>query len=171
MTVVRWEPTRELSTLQNEMNRLFGSFFELPASAGAAAASRRQWLPAMDLVETADEYILHADLPGLGRDEVTIELDENVLTVSGERRTQPERKGDGYQRIERASGAFSRSLTLPRGIDPARISARFVDGVLEVHIPRPEQRKPLRVPIETGATAAGATVESTEAAGEVPVAA
>ncbi len=170
MTPLRWEPTRELGTLQNEINRLFGGFFDPSVSAGGAAASRRQWLPAMDLVEAADEYVLHADLPGVASDDVKIEIDENVLTVSGERRSQREHRRDGYQRIERASGAFARSLTLPRDIDPARISARFADGVLEVRIPRPEQRKPLRVPIETGATAA-ATSQSSEAAAEVPVAA
>jgi len=171
MTLVRWEPTRELGPLQNEISRLFGDFFELPLSAGGAAASRRQWLPAMDLVESVDEYVLHADLPGLRSDDVKIEIDEDVLTVSGERRSAHEHHGDGYRWIERASGAFSRSLRLPRGIDPARISASFADGVLEVHIPRPEQRQPLSVPIETGATPAAAPTENAEAIGEVPVAA
>jgi HSP20 family protein len=126
----------------------------------------------MDLVETPQEYVLHADLPGIAADDVTIELDENVLTVSGERRTQQERTGDGYRRIERASGSFTRSLTLPRGIDPERITASFADGVLDVHIPRPEQRKRHRVAIATGGDAAAATIEDTDVtATEVPVAA
>jgi HSP20 family protein len=157
--------------LQNEISRLFGSFFNLPLSASGPAASRRQWLPAMDLVETTDEYVLHADLPGLGSDDVKIEIDENVLTVSGERRSEQEHTGDGYRRIERASGAFSRSLRLPRGVDSARVSARFTDGVLEVHIPRPERRSPLSVPIESGATPAATSTENAQAIGEVPVAA
>jgi HSP20 family protein len=170
MTLVRWEPTRELSSLQHEINRVFGDIFDLPAS--AAVRARRQWIPAMDLVETPGEYVLHADLPGLAADDVKIEVDENVLTVSGERRTQEKRTGDGYRRIERASGSFTRSLTLPRGIDPERISASFADGVLDVHIPRPEQRKRHRVAIATGGDAAPATIEGAEAtATEVPLAA
>jgi HSP20 family protein len=108
----------------------------------------------MDLVETADEYLLRADLPGLGSDDVKIELDDGVLTVSGERRTEGEQTAGGYRRIERSSGSFSRSLTLPAGVDAEQIKASFTDGVLEVHIPRPEQRKPHRVTIETGSTAA-----------------
>jgi len=156
LTLVRLEPARELSTLQHEMNRLFGSFFEEPLD--AVAGARRRWIPAIDVAETPAEYVLRADLPGLSSEDVTIELEENVLTVSGERKLEREQKGEGYRRIERASGAFSRSLTLPRGIDPARISARFADGVLEVHIPRPEQRKPHRVAIESADGAA--TVEA-----------
>ena len=169
MTLVRWEPTRELSALQNEVNRLFGSFFESPATV-AAGTPRRQWIPAMDLVENADEYVLHADLPGLDRDDVKIEFDENVLTISGERNTRSETKQDGYRRVERASGSFSRSLTVPKGTDPQRITAAFADGVLEVHIPRAEQPKPHRVEIQTAAaTVDGA--EASEPAADAPLAA
>jgi HSP20 family protein len=170
MTLVRWEPTRELGTLQHEINRVFGNIFDLPVN--AAVRARRQWIPAMDLVETPEEYVLHADLPGIAADDVTIEFDENVLTVSGERRAQEERTGDGYRRIERASGSFTRTLTLPRGIDPERITASFADGVLDVHIPRPERRKRHRVAIATGGDGAPATIEDSDAAAtEVPLAA
>ena len=147
MTLVRWEPTRELGALQREMDRLFGSVFSVPT----AAAGRRRWIPAVDLVESAGEYVLRADLPGLGSDDVKIEVDGNVLTVSGERTAASEQDGDGFRRIERATGSFSRSVTLPAGTDASAITARFGDGVLEVHIPRPEQPKPLRVAIETAA--------------------
>src|ERR1700728_3137420 len=111
MTIVRWEPTRELGTLQREMDRLFGSVFSVPT----AAAGRRRWVPAMDLVEGAEEYVLRADLPGLHGDDVKVELDENVLTISGERGSSNEDNGQGFRRIERASGSFARSLTLPAG--------------------------------------------------------
>jgi HSP20 family protein len=94
MALVRWEPARELQSLQHEVNRLFGSFFDAPASSSASEALR-QWIPAMDLVETDEQYVLRADLPGLGNDDVKIEFDENVLTISGERRTQTEQHGNG----------------------------------------------------------------------------
>jgi len=160
MAVVRWEPLRELSTLQHEMNRLFGSFFDAPASSGATVGATRQWVPAMDLVETPEHYVLRADLPGLTREDVKIELEENVLTVSGERRSADQFSGDGFHRIERAVGTFARSLTLPTGVEAERIEATFANGVLEVRIPKPEQRKPRRV--EIGLGDAPATVEGTE---------
>lgn len=168
MTLVRWEPTREFGTLQREMDRLFGSVFSVPT----ASAGRRRWIPAMDLVESAGEYVLRADLPGLGSDDVKVELDENVLTISGERTSANEHSGEGFRRIERASGSFSRSLTLPAGVEATAITARFSDGVLEVHIPRPKQRKPLRVEIETGADAVPTPLEGAQAAAtETPAAA
>ena len=164
MTLVRWEPVRELGTLQHEINRLFGGFFEQPAGQATGGATQRQWIPAMDLVEADGAYVLRADLPGLRADDVRIEIEENVLTISGERWTQHERRSDGYYRFERASGAFARQLTLPAGVDGDGIEAKFSDGVLEVRIPAPEQPKPRRVEITTPDSAAADTVEGTEAA-------
>jgi HSP20 family protein len=164
MAIVRWEPVRELNSLQHEMNRLFGSFFDQPNASAASSGQSRHWIPAMDLVETKDAYILRADLPGLGSDDVKIELEDNVLTISGERKTQQEQRTDGYYRFERAAGSFARSLTLPQGIDAERIEASFTDGVLEITIPLPEQRKPRRVSITPAGQAA--TVEGSEASSE-----
>jgi HSP20 family protein len=149
MTIVRWEPLREFSTLQNEMNRLFNTVFDAPSPGGNGSTLRR-WMPAMDLVETGDHFVLRADLPGLSQEDVKIELEDTVLTVSGERRAEHESGGEGYYRVERAFGAFSRSLTLPKGIDPEAVSASFDRGVLEVRIPKPEQRKPRRIEIAAG---------------------
>jgi HSP20 family protein len=131
------------------MNRLFGSFFDGPTAGGAGnGGAIRQWMPAMDLVETKDHFVLRADLPGLTEKDVTVELEENVLSVSGERRAETTEEREGYYRIERASGRFARSLTLPEGVDPAGISAEFHDGVLEVRVPKPAERKPQRVAID-----------------------
>jgi HSP20 family protein len=146
MTIVRWEPLREFSTLQNEMNRLFNTVFDAP-TAGTGPSTLRRWMPAMDLVETADSFVLRADLPGLTEDDVKIEFDDGTLTVSGERKPEHEAKGEGYYRVERAVGSFSRSLTLPQGIDPEAVTASFDRGVLEVSIPKPEERKPRRIEI------------------------
>jgi HSP20 family protein len=114
----------------------------------------------MDLVETEDDFVLRADLPGLTEGEVNIELEDSVLTVSGERKSEHEERKEGYYRVERASGAFSRSLTLPEGVDPEGIKASFDKGVLEVRIPKPEERKPRKVAISVGG--AQKTIEGSE---------
>ena len=146
MTIVRWEPFRELSSLQSEMNRLFNAAFD--TSPGGNGGNRR-WAPAMDLLETEDHFVLRADLPGMTQDDVNIELEDNVLTVSGERKAEHEDKREGYYRVERAFGSFARSLTLPRGVDGDAVTASFDNGVLEVRIPKPEERKPRKITIGT----------------------
>jgi HSP20 family protein len=149
MALVRWEPVRELNSLQNEMNRLFNTFFDAPAPGNGGGAVRR-WIPAMDLVESGEHFVLKADLPGLGEDDVNIEVEDNVLTLSGERKAEHQDKHEGYVRVERAFGTFRRSLTLPEGVDPEGVTASFDNGVLEVRIPKPEERKPRRVAIQVG---------------------
>jgi HSP20 family protein len=146
MAIVRWEPLREFSTLQNEMNRLFNTVFDTPTP-GNGGSTLRRWMPPMDLVETADHFVLRADLPGLTEEDVKIEFEDGTLTVSGERKAEHESKNEGYYRVERAFGSFSRSLTLPQGIDPEAVSASFDRGVLEVSIPKPEEKKPRRIEI------------------------
>jgi HSP20 family protein len=125
-----------------EVNRLFNTLFE----AGEAGAQR--WTPAMDLVEAEDHFVLRADLPGLAEEDVAIEVQDNTLTVSGERNAEHEQTEKGWYRVERTFGRFSRSLTLPEGINPDAIEAAFDKGVLEVRIPKPEERKPRRVAIK-----------------------
>jgi HSP20 family protein len=148
MAIVRWEPLRELTTLQNEMNRLFGSVFDTPTQGNSGTL--RRWMPAMDLVETADHFVLRADLPGMSEEDVNLEVEDRVLTVSGERKAEHTESKEGYQRVERAFGSFSRSLTLPEGIDAEAVSASFDKGVLEVTIPKPEERKPRKISIGVG---------------------
>jgi HSP20 family protein len=137
MTIVRWEPMREF-------DRLFNSVFESPAT---DARALRRWMPAMDLIEAGGEFVLRADLPGLSEEDVKIELEDSTLTISGERRSEHETERDGYHRVERATGAFQRAVTLPKGIDPEAVTAGFDRGVLEVRIPKPEARKPRRIEI------------------------
>ena len=148
MTIVRWEPLREFSTLQNEMNRLFSTVFDTPPGGnGGTGGAMRRWMPAMDLVESGDHFVLRADLPGLSEEDVKIELEDTTLTISGERAAEHESKDEGYYRLERAFGSFARTLQLPKGINPESVSARFDRGVLEVRIPKPEERKPRRIEI------------------------
>jgi HSP20 family protein len=145
MTIVRWEPLRELGSLQNEMNRLFNTVFDTPSPSNAGTL--RRWMPAMDLVESGDHFVLRADLPGMSEEDVKIEFEDGTLTVSGERKAEHEEKEEGYYRVERAFGSFSRTLTLPTGIDADAVSASFDRGVLEIRIPKPEESKPRRIEI------------------------
>jgi HSP20 family protein len=173
MALIRWEPVAELNTIQNEMNRLFNTFFDPSAPSGRGNGTTRRWLPPMDLVETSDQYVLRADLPGLSDGDVNVQLENNVLTLSGERKAEHQDQQEGYYRLERAFGAFSRSLTLPDGVDPDSVQGHFDRGVLEIRIPKPEQKKPKTVQITLGANPDTKTIESAdaEANGRDPIAA
>jgi HSP20 family protein len=160
MALIRWEPVRELHTMQNEMNRLFNTFFDSPQHGNGGQTTLRRWIPAMDVVETDDHFVLRADLPGLSEKDINIELEDNVLTISGERKAEHEQRNEGYYRVERSSGSFSRSLTLPEGVNADGIQAHFDSGVLEVRIPKPEQHKPRKVQISLGGSAK--TIEGSE---------
>lgn len=143
-----------------EVNRLFNTLFDV------GETGDRRWMPPMDLLEKEDHFVLRADIPGVAEDDVSIEVQDNTLTVSGERKAEHEERSRGWFRIERSFGRFSRSLTLPEGIDPDAITADFHLGVLEVRIPKPEERKPRRVQIRasTGDANGGpAAVEGTAA--------
>lgn len=158
MAIIRWEPVRELQSIQQEMNRLFGAAFDSQGGSATTSTGARAWIPAMDLVEEDEQFVLRADLPGVQEEDVNVELQDNVLTISGERKSDHGHRGEGYYRIERAVGTFSRSLTLPEGIDSDSIKASFNNGVLEVRVPKPEERKPRRVAINVGEQPA--TIES-----------
>ncbi len=168
MTLIRWEPVRT-APLHTEMNRVLSSFFDTATGPGRGAVARR-WAPALDLSETPEHFVLRTDLPGLGRDAVSIELEDRVLTISGERRA-PEEPEATARRTERAFGAFSRAVTLPEGVDPEAVQANFHHGVLEVRVPKPEARTPRKVAISVrGAGAQDSepaqpqTIEGSEAA-------
>jgi HSP20 family protein len=133
-----------------DLHRLFNTLFE-----DRGTAAQQRWVPAMDLVEADDHFVLKADLPGLAEEDVSIEVRDNALTISGERKAEHESRERGWYRVERAFGRFSRSLSLPDGIDPDAISASFDKGVLAVTIPKPEQRKPRRIQIGGAANGNG----------------
>lgn len=147
MTVVRLGRTPALST---EMNRLFATFFDTP-TARAAGGTTRRWIPAMDIVEAGEHYVVKADLPGMTEADVNVEINDNTLTISGERRSELEERHEGFYRVERTSGSFSRALALPKGLDPESVTATFANGVLEVRFPKPVQAAPHRVQIAVGA--------------------
>lgn len=137
MTLVRFSP-------------LVSTFFDGPSYPTAAV---RRWVPQFDLVETADSYLVHADLPGLSQDAVTIEVEDRVLTISGERAATTSSEDARALRVERAGGQFRRQLTLPEGVDPDAITATFEHGVLTVDVPKPVAIAPRRVAISSGSAA------------------
>jgi HSP20 family protein len=128
-----------------DLHRLFNTLFE-----DRTGAAQQRWMPAMDLVEADEHFVLKADLPGLAEGDVSLEVRDNALTISGERKAEHESRERGWYRVERSFGSFSRSLSLPDGIDPDAITASFDRGVLSVTIPKPEQRKPRRISITSG---------------------
>ncbi|HEV2074660.1 MAG TPA: Hsp20/alpha crystallin family protein [Thermoleophilaceae bacterium] len=131
-------------TFSTDVNRLFSTLL------GGDNGELQRWSPAMDLVEADDHFVLRADLPGLSEEDVQIEVRDDVLRLTGERKAEHEQRERGWYRVERSFGRFSRSLTLPEGVDPDAISASFDRGVLEVRIPKPEERQPRRVQIQVG---------------------
>lgn len=144
MAIVRWEPSRELEAFQSDMNRLFDSFFR-PEQGRAP----QRWAPATDLVQDGDDLVLKLDLPGMNDDNVDVEVEDGVLTVSGERTGKSESGAGEHLRRERYFGRFTRSFTLPGGTDPEAIRGSFADGVLELRIPKPAEGQPHRVKIGT----------------------
>jgi HSP20 family protein len=124
----------------------------------------------MDLVDAGEAFVLKADLPGLSDSDVSIEVRDNVLTVSGERKSEHEDRKAGFYRVERSYGSFRRSLTLPEGVDPAAVTATFDKGVLEVTVPKPEQQAPRKVQITVGGASTGEAqaIESSESSEEAP---
>lgn len=142
-TLVRWEPFRELATLQTEMSRLMNGLFE------GNGRSTQNWVPPVDVFETEDALVYSFDLPGIPESAIDIELHDDTLTVSAQREQSQERSADGFYRVERRFGTFSRTLGVPQGIAPDAVKAELKDGVLEVRVPKPESSKPRRIRIGT----------------------
>jgi HSP20 family protein len=157
-TLVRFrEPFREFAALQNEMTRLMGGLLE------GNGRTSQAWAPAVDVWETDDEIVYAFDLPGIPEDKISVELEDNALTVSGERERSEEVSGERFYRYERRFGSFSRTIGLPQGTDEGSIRAEYADGVLEIHVAKPEEPKPRRIQIGGGsqATIEGTTSEET----------
>jgi HSP20 family protein len=154
MALVRWSQQHDLPTfpsdvlnMQREINRMFDSFFRSGwvEDTGLAPAA---WSPATDIVENDNGYIVKVELPGMSKDEVKITMQNNVLTVRGEKKRDKEGKENGYHRIERSYGAFQRCFTLPAAVDASTIDASFKDGILTLTLPRTEATKPKTIEVK-----------------------
>jgi HSP20 family protein len=151
MAIMRWEGFRDLLSLQDRMNRLFDE------SARGVSRGREEdwatgtWAPAVDIYEQGGDLVLKAELPGVDPKDVDVRIENNVLTLKGERRADNEVKRDSYHRVERSYGAFTRAFTLPTTVDTTKVKADFKDGLLRVVLPKREESKPKQVQIEVNA--------------------
>ncbi len=146
MNLVKWNPRREMLTLHDRMNRLFDDpFFRIGRLADDDSLG--MWNPAVDLYEKDGHFVIKAELPGVNKDGIKIDLKDRVLTLSGERTYDNEVKEENYYRKERSYGKFQRAFRLPADVDSDKIKAEFKDGVLQVEVPKPEERKAKQVTI------------------------
>jgi HSP20 family protein len=140
----RWEPLHDIMSLQNELSRLFGTSSNVVSAQGS-------WMPSLDVYEAEDRFVINVDLPGVRPDDIDVTLDQNMLTVKGERRFEQKVDQDNYHRVERTYGAFHRTLSLPSQVDADGIQAEFRDGVLEVVVPKEEVARPRKIKVGEGA--------------------
>jgi HSP20 family protein len=140
------DPEGESQSFQDEMNRLFNQFFQ-GGTGEEASWGGRTWTPPVDIYETDEALILKAELPGVSKNDVSIEIHQNTLVLRGQRRHEAEVKEDRYHRVERAYGSFQRSFMLPTLVDQEHVRATYRDGVLELRLPKSEATKPKRVAI------------------------
>lgn len=147
MTLQRWDPFRDLVSLQERMNRLFEDSLSRSKTTDQEMAMGA-WTPPVDIFETAESVILKADLPGVDQKDIDVRIENNTLTLRGERKFLKEAKEEDYHRIERSYGVFSRSFQLPGTIDQNRIMATHKDGVLEVQLPKREDTRPKQIKVD-----------------------
>ncbi len=143
MALKRWEPFKDVMTLQERMNRVFNEFFSRPVME-EEGLSRGVWSPAVDICETENEIILKAELPGMKQEDIQLEIRDNVLVLKGERKSGSEVEEGSYHRLERPYGAFQRTFTLPGAVRYEEVRAKYKDGLLEVVIPRWKKPNPSR---------------------------
>ena len=141
MAIIRWEPARELASMEvDRLNRMFSDFYEENFS--------RAWVPPVDIYETdGHEVVLKAELPDMKREDINVTFENGVLTLRGERKFEQETKKENFQRNERRHGSFSRSFTLPNTVDAGRISASYKDGVLTIRLPQREEARPKQIAV------------------------
>ena len=143
-TVVRWQPWSELAGLHTEMSRLMNGLLE------GNGRTTQSWVPALDVWETENEVVYAFDLPGIPEDKISVELDDKALTVTAEREREEKVEDGRYFRFERRFGTFSRTIGLPQGVTEQQIKAEYKNGVLELHVAKPEQPKPRKIQIGVG---------------------
>lgn len=146
MELTRWDPFKDLQALQDRMNRLFQEGVGRTGRSDEVLGGH--WIPAVDIYEDDQEFVVKAELPGLESKDVDVQIQENVLTLKGERRLEREIDKERYHRLERSYGTFQRSFTLPNIVEQEKVKAKFKDGVLEIRIPKEERVKPKQIKVE-----------------------
>ena len=149
-TITRWDPFKELDDLQTRLSTMFGRAPVRKDVGKEEAMTIAEWAPLVDISEDEKEYLIKAELPEVKKEDVKVAVQDDVLTISGERTLEKEEKGKKYHRVERAYGIFSRSFTLPEDADPSKVNAEFKDGVLKVHLAKSEKAKPKSIDVKVG---------------------
>jgi len=155
-TIARWEPFRGVSTLQDQINRLFNETFERRGE----DSNLTTWAPAVDIYETPQELVVKADLPDIDPKDLDIRVENNILTIRGERKFEKKVNEDNYLRVERSYGSFARSFTLANTVNSEAIKAEYNNGVLTLTIPKREEAKPKQIKVNVGTPAAAAAAGS-----------
>ena len=145
----RWDPFKELEEMEKRLATLFGRA-PIRKNGDKEVMTVAEWSPLVDITEDEKEYLIKAELPEIKKEEVKVTVQEDVLTISGERKYEKEEKGKKYHRVERAYGSFMRSFTLPEDADGAKVAAEFKDGVLKIHLPKSEKAKPKSIDVKVG---------------------
>ncbi len=151
-TLARWEPFRGVATLQDQVNRLFNDVFERTGEESSLSA----WAPAVDIYETERELVVKADLPEVDPKDLDIRVENNILSIRGERKFEKNVKEENYLRVERSFGSFARSFTLANTVNPDAIKAEYLNGVLTLTIPKREEAKPKQIKVNVNAPAMAA---------------
>ena len=165
MTIMRYDPFRDLRTLQEEVNRLFST--NMSRAFDDEAIGRGAWAPSVDIYENKDHIVLEAELPGMNQEDFDLSIENNLLTLRGERKFEKTDENDNYHRVERSYGAFTRSFTLPQTVSAEGATAEYNNGVLRVTLPKREETKARR--IQVSGSEAGAqqkTIETTAETGK-----
>lgn len=154
MSLIRWNPTRELTNwasdlwnMQREMNRLFDNFFRGGVQ-DDGSFGLSSWMPAVDIAEHDNEFVVKVELPGVSKDDVKVTLESNILTIRGEKKQDRETKNENYHRLERTYGSFQRSFTLPSSVRNDKIEAVYKDGILTITLPKAEEAKPKLIDVK-----------------------
>jgi HSP20 family protein len=165
MTIVRYDPFRDLRTLQEEVNRLFST--NLTRAFDDEGIARGTWAPSVDIYENKDQIVLEAELPGMNQEDFDLSVENNVITLRGERKFEKTEETDNYHRVERSYGAFTRSFTLPQTVSPEGATAEYNNGVLRVTLPKREETKARRIQVSgTGSGSSQKIIETTPETGK-----
>jgi HSP20 family protein len=146
MTLVRWDPFRELEDMSERLNRVFSR--PSMRNAGKENLTVADWMPTVDISESEGEYLIKAELPEVRKEDVKVTVENGVLTLQGERRQEKEDKGKRFHRVERSYGSFVRSFSLPESVDEGAVKADYKDGVLNLHLPKSEKVKPKAIDVK-----------------------
>jgi HSP20 family protein len=146
MTIVRWDPFRELEDMSERLNRVFAR--PSVRNTGKENLTVADWMPTVDISETEGEYLIKAELPEVRKEDVKVTVENGVLTLQGERRQEKDEKGKRFHRVERSYGSFVRSFSLPESVDDGAVKAEYKDGVLNLHLPKSEKVKPKAIDVK-----------------------